>query len=191
MEDEFWYLIRQLANHRRHHSRFRKIKLRYWPGHVMPEDEGVASEASFEVKTSGRSHACGLCGKHIHVYNATYCPRCAKFVARLHSKQLPRETIEDTLAYIRKKGFRCFYTGIELDLDNPKSPWYCVLDHWIPQDPGRIVLTCDLFNVMKSDLSESEFWYYVLEFADYKEKHKPVRKKKLAYWWRLIPVEVV
>ena len=115
--------------------------------------------------------------------------RVLKFALRLHSKQLPPQTIEETLNYVRQKGFTCFYSQISLDLDHPRSPWYCVLDHWIPQDPGKIVLTCALFNVMKSDLSEEEFWYYIQQLADYREKGKKVRKRKLAYWWRLFPAE--
>ena len=65
-----------------------------------------------------------------------------------------------------------------LEVNDASSPWYCVLDHWTPHDSGKVVLTSALFNDMKSDLSEKEFWYYVLQFADYKDKHKEVRKKK-------------
>jgi len=217
-EDEFWYIIKQLACHRRLHTRFRKIRLSCWPGHVMPEEKKIASSqkallvmtlygATSEKQgiltqplrqtkqlgllTRSKSHGCDLCGKRVLVYNAKYCPRCSKFVARLHSKGLPPATIQETLEYIRQNGFICYYSGIKLDLDDPKSPWYCVLDHWIPQDPGKIVLTCDLFNVMKSDLSEGEFWYFVRQLADFIEKGKPVRKMKLAYFWRLFPVEGV
>jgi hypothetical protein len=42
---------------------------------------------------------------------------------------------------------------------------------------------------MKSDLSEGEFWYFVLQLADFKEKGKAVRKMKLSYFWRLRPVD--
>jgi len=150
----------------------------------MPEDRDFKGTGNIDTR-----RACELCGKRVFVHNAKYCPRCAKFVARLHSKGLPPETIDDTLEYIRQNGFICYYSGIQLDLDDPKSPWYCVLDHWIPQDPGKIVLTCDLFNVMKSDLSEGEFWYFVLQLADFKEKGKAVRKMKLSYFWRLRPVD--
>jgi hypothetical protein len=69
-----------------------------------------------------------------------------------------------------------------------RSPWYCELDHWIPHDPGKVVITSALVNVMKMDLSEQEFWYYVLQFADYKRKGVRVRKKKPVYWWRIGPV---
>jgi len=190
-EDEFWYIIKQLAHHRRLGKHVRKIRLSCWPGHVMPSDETGKRLKQYLLREHKGSGCCALCGKRVFVYNAKYCPRCAKFVARLHSKGLPPETIEETLEYVRQKHFTCFYSGIQLDLDDPKSPWYCVLDHWIPQDPGKIVLTCDLFNVMKSDLSEKEFWYYVLQLADYIEKGRPVRKMKLAYFWRLCPVEDV
>ena len=50
-------------------------------------------------------------------------------------------------------GFVCFYTGMTLDMKNPKNPWYCVFDHWIPGDDRRIVLTSFLINDMKTELS--------------------------------------
>ena len=34
---------------------------------------------------------------------------------------------------------------------------------------------------MKSGLSEKDFWYFILQLADYKEKHIKVRKKKLVF----------
>jgi len=189
-EDEFWHIIHQLANHKRHGTKFRKITLKYWEPRLSVDDvASFGSAVSLVSQTLARVHPCAICGKRVFIYNAKYCPRCAKFALRLHSKQLPPETIEDTLNYVHKNGFTCFYTEIALDLDDPKSPWYCVLDHWIPHNPGKIVLTCALFNVMKSDLSEEEFWYYVKAFADYKENGKKVRKRKLAYFWRLCPPE--
>ncbi len=188
LEEEFWYIIIALAEHRRRGTPFKKIKLACWPGHVMPEKNAVAlgPQGSKAIKPI---YKCSLCGKRILAYNAKYCPQCAKFVARLHSKNLPPETITATLDYVRKRGFICYYTDIKLVLDDPSSPWYYVLDHWIPQDPGKIVLTCDLFNVMKSDLTEKEFWYFIEAFADYKLKGKKVCRKKLSYFWRLFPVE--
>jgi len=67
----------------------------------------------------------GACSKN--------CDICAKFVARLHSKGLPPETIEATLDYIRKNGFKYYYTGMDLELHDTFSPWYCVFDYWIHQ----------------------------------------------------------
>jgi len=192
LEKEFWYIIKQLANHKRKNTKVRKIKLALWERHYSEDSEyllGLKVNGQSFLNSKKSLYKCSLCGKPVLRYNAKYCPLCAKFAARLHSKQLPPETIEDTLNYVRHRGYTCKYSGIALELNNPGSPWYWQLDHWIPQDTRKIVLTCALFNVMKSDLSESEFWYYVKQLADFKEKGKKVRKKKLAYWWRLYPVE--
>ena len=78
-----------------------------------------------------------------------------------------------------------------LEMDDIKSQWYCVFDHWMPHDPRKVVLTSAVLNDMKSDLLEDEFWYYIKAFADYKEKGKKVVKIKPVYWYRLCPVEDV
>ena len=49
-------------------------------------------------------------------------------------------------------------------------------------------LTIGYINQMKSDLTEEEFWYYVKQLADFKEKGAKVRKRKMAYWYRLVPI---
>jgi len=43
------------------------------------------------------------------------------------------------------------------------------------------VITSALLCAMKSGLSEKDFWYFILQLADYKEKHIKVRKKRMAY----------
>jgi len=72
-------------------------------------------------------------------------------------------------------------------MHNPKSPWYAVFDHWIPNNAKKIVLTTSLLNDMKSDLSEKEFWYFIDQLANYKKKRLRVKKKRLVYWNRLNP----
>lgn len=69
-------------------------------------------------------------------------------------------------------------------MDDPKSPWYCVFDHWVPHDQRKIVLTSFLLNEMKSDLSEDEFWFYVRQLANFLRNHTKVIKKSLRYWDR-------
>jgi hypothetical protein len=73
---------------------------------------------------------------------------------------------------------------MQLDLDDPQSPWYLVFDHWIPRDPRKIVITSAVVNIMKSDLTEDEFWYFISQLANFHRYGTTVRKKKLAYWLR-------
>ena len=99
-------------------------------------------------------------------------------------EQLPQKTVEAVWDYVRKHGYVCFYTGMLLDMTDPHSPWYCVFDHWIPHDSSKIVITFSLLNDMKSDLTEKEFWYLIKALADYKCRHKKIRKIRLKYWDR-------
>ena len=105
----------------------------------------------------------------------------------MRNKLFPSNAVKGIWDYIRKYGYACYYTGMLLDMDNTKSPWYCVFDHWIPGDPGKIVLTSALINDMKSDLLEDEFWDTVEQLADYKRKGRPFKKKSFTHWDRLIP----
>lgn len=187
-EREFWSIIRALANFKRKHIQFRKRKLRYWDHHYTLPDDRMIHASQMPGRGTG---FCDLCGKKLKSKMYTYCSVCVKIAIRLRQdhKRLPPETVEDTFNYIRKNGFVCFYTGMRLDLTDPPSPWYCVFNHWKPRDKGKIVLTSALINVMKLDLTEDEFWYYIKALADYKEKGKPIRKKWPQFWFRLYPVE--
>jgi len=39
-------------------------------------------------------------------------------------------------------------------------------------------------NIMKTDLTEDEFWYFISQLANFYRKGSAVRKRKLAYWSR-------
>ena len=71
---------------------------------------------------------CIICGEPVHRYNARYCLKCAKFGQRMRTKRFPPKTQKVIWDYIKKNDFVCCYTGVELDLDNRKSPWYLVFD---------------------------------------------------------------
>ena len=131
---------------------------------------------------------CCICGKRIlGGYNHTeYCPTCSRFAIRMAAKKLPGKTVESIWGYVRQYGYVCYYTGMPLDMTDPHSPWYCVFDHWIPNNDKKVVITSSLINDMKSDLSEKEFWYYIEQLYNYKKKRTPVKKKKPVYWNRLI-----
>ena len=75
-------------------------------------------------------------------------------------------------------------------MENDQSPWYGVFNYLTPGDPSKVVLTCALFNEMKSDLSIKEFWYYIGQLANYIRYGTKIRKKKLVYWYRLTPQEL-
>ena len=190
-EDEFWYFVRALANFRRNQIPVQRRRLRFWDHHYALEEEQTleASQALSQIRTG----ICDLCGKRLRSKFFTYCPNCVKIVYRLRheAQHLPPETIEDTLDYIRHEGFICFYTKMKLDMKDPASPWYCVLNHWKPGDVRKVVITSALISVMKGALTEDEFWYYIEALADYKTKGKSVPRKKLVWWDRHCTVEEI
>jgi hypothetical protein len=98
--------------------------------------------------------------------------------------RFPRKAMDDVWRYLRTYGFVCYYTGMPLELDDIKSPWYLVFDHWNPRDPRKIVVTSALVNMMKGDLTEDEFWYFIRQLANFYRKGSPVRKRKLKFWSR-------
>jgi len=188
-ESEFWSMIRQLAAHRCRHTKIRKIKLSCWDRDYSNKDLGVVEGDVPAWDTKKCDGTCHICGKRIKGAHSRYCSPCAVLAHRIHMEKVPIQTIKNLWDYIRKHGLVCYYTGMPLVVDDSRSPWYFQFDHWRPHDPGKLVLTSALINDMKSDLSEEEFWYYILQFANYKDNGTKVRKRSLAYWCRLTPVE--
>jgi len=160
---EFRYYVLALEDHRTKHLKVKKIPLVHWQGY---------------------DKVCAGCGQAAALKGRKFCARCARIAFRMKHDRLFRECINDIWAYVRKVGFVCYYTGMPLEMDDPKSPWYLVFDHWMPRDPRKIVITSSLINEMKSDLTEEEFWYFIRELANFYRHGSVVRKRKLAYWCR-------
>ena len=51
------------------------------------------------------------------------------------------------------------------------------------------MITFALLGVMKLDLTDAEFWYYIEALADFKEKGKRIRKRSPVFWNRRYPIE--
>ncbi len=129
-----------------------------------------------------RGKRCCICGKPVFSIHSMYCHTHARLAYRMKERRFPPEAVEGVWNYLRANGDRCFYTKLPLEMEDIRSPWFCVFDHLIPLDPRKIVLTCALINEMKSALSVKEFWYYVQQLADYIDNGKKIKKIKLAYW---------
>ena len=127
---------------------------------------------------------CCVCSKPC-LRVSKYCPQCSKLYHRMRNKLFPPKTVKAIWDHVRRNGYVCYYTGMSLDTEDPKSPWYCVFDHWIPGDSRKVVLTSSLLNDMKSDLTEDEFWSTVFQLADFKRLHIKIKKRKPIYWDRL------
>ncbi len=167
---DFRYYVLALDDHRKKHLKVKKRPLVHWR---LPEPPTLTAKG-----------LCPVCGQPIEFKGHKYCARCSRLVQRMRLARFSREVIDAVLDYLRKYGFVCYYTGMPLVLDDPKSPWYLVFDHWNPRDPRKIVITSALVNRMKSDLTEDEFWYFIRQLANFFRYGTPVRKRKLKFWSR-------
>ncbi|MBF0570965.1 MAG: hypothetical protein HQL12_03740 [Candidatus Omnitrophica bacterium] len=181
-EVEFWYYVEELYNFKKNGTPIRKKRVVYWQGLVGP-GRGIYKEGP-TPKIHGKK--CCICRKPVCSNHSKYCSICRQFAAHMRVARLPPLTVQSIWAYVRQHGYVCYYTGMALDMRHRKSPWYGVLDHWIPGDNKKVVLTSDLFNEMKSDLSEKEFWYYIEQLYHFKKNGTSIRKKRLVYWERLV-----
>jgi len=134
------------------------------------------------LKTPTCLKKCCMCGHRVLTQRSRYCPVCSRFAFRMKARQFPPWVVKKIWEYVRTFGYVCYYTGMALDMSDPRSPWYCVFDHWAPHSLSKIVITSALINDMKSDLSENEFWFYVRALANFKRNHIPVQKRKLVFW---------
>jgi hypothetical protein len=167
LKKEFWYYVLALDDHRKKYSKVKKIPLVHWQGLSSKGDK-----------------ICAGCGQAAALKGRKYCARCARIALRMRRARFSRKAINGVWNYVRKYGFVCYYTGMLLDLDKARSPWYLNFDHWMPRDPRKIVITSALLNKMKSDLTEEEFWYFIRQLANFRRHGSVVRKRKLAYWCR-------
>ena len=183
-EREFWFYVLQLDDFKQQNKKIKKIRLAYWRRHPAP---GKARHHS-ENKRLGKK--CCICNRPVFNIRSKYCLRCSRFNHRMELKGFSPQAVEKIREHIRTKGYVCTYTGLELDMENDRSPWYGVFDYCLPHDKSQVVLTCALFNEMKSDLTINEFWYYIRQLANYKRYHLKVKKKKPHYWARLTKREL-
>jgi len=187
-EKEFWYYVNQLAKHILYGSKVRKKKLSYWYRLIPPNFNSPLESYPTGIKITKK---CCKCGKQVKSNRSIYCAACSHLRFRMSKEHFSKETREAVWQYIRENGYRCYYTGMDLETVNHRSPWYLVFENLLPHDRTKVVITSALFNVMKSGLSTKDFWYFIIQLYNYKMKHKKFRKKNLAYWYRLCPPDFV
>jgi len=110
--------------------------------------------------------SCDVCNAPIHPL-PKLCKRCKKFIDRVDIRKKPdREARIDALKHAWDgKSFRCYYTGVELDEKDHRSPRYLTFDHRIPRKEDDLVVASACINDMKSDMTEEEFKAMVIELA--------------------------
>ncbi len=189
---EFWYFVLQLADLIVKGKSIKKIRLAHWRQQYAGEkQQGGAGEICLaQPKWKGKHKKCCQCGKPVFTLRSKYCLRCSRFNHRMEIKGFSPEAMEEIRLHIRTNGYVCALTGLPLEMDDYRSPWYCVFNYLTPGDHSKVVLTCALFNEMKTDLSIKEFWYYIRQLANYFRHGTKIRKKELVYWYRLTPQEL-
>ncbi|MBM4249662.1 MAG: hypothetical protein FJ149_09585 [Euryarchaeota archaeon] len=108
-----------------------------------------------------------------------YCARCRRFITsqRENAARCKAMVVSwDPVA----KGFRCLYTGVLLDLHNPKSPWYLTFDHLVP---GRAPLAvCAAWvNRMKGSMAEPAFRALIPNLARHMRTGAPLAPVRIRH----------
>jgi len=103
------------------------IKFQYWSRVAEPPQLMLGGELLMGEKPTEN---CIICGKP-SFKGSVYCPRCRRFTQGGKDCLARRAAMK--ASYDKEAdGFRCQYTGILLDDQNGKSPWYVSFDHKCP-----------------------------------------------------------
>ena len=131
---------------------------------------------------------CCKCGKPGFSINSIYCRTCSHFSARMSNERFPPE-IRQSLwnDVIRRRGYFCHYTQVELDVFDYTNPYFLEFDHVVPHDPREVVIACSWVNTMKADMTKSEFRRSIKQLYNHMFKGIKIKKKKFRYWFRLNP----
>ena len=182
--EEFPLAVRELAAHHAGRAFDRDlIRFQYWDLRAPRQSISVRRMPRLRPR---RVHvdACVVCGGP-PVKWSYYCVRCGGLVwgrnrnIRARAKALKEAYDRDT------DGFLCHYTGVRVDEAAPGSPWYINFEHATPRDASTIVVAAYWVNLMKRNMSESEFWAVVLEYDRYLREGGEFDRDVAEFrWWR-------
>jgi len=116
-----------------------------------------------------------------------YCARCRNLVERVADRLVKRKALQDGWCEALGR-FICYYTGIELEETDWKSPHYLSFDHLTPGAREPQKACTQWVNRMKTVLSEDEFRAFIRELARFLGGEGPFRKRKLRFrHWFMAP----
>ncbi|MBM4250071.1 MAG: hypothetical protein FJ149_11755 [Euryarchaeota archaeon] len=134
---------------------------------------------------AGREKPCSVCHRPTVAY--IYCDRCRRLVLRVSGKRAMRKALQDGWNEALGR-FICYWTGIQLEEVDWKSPQYLSYDHLTSgvKEPQKV---CTYWvNTMKSSLSEEEFRIFIRELARFFRGEGRFRKGKLRFkHWFMAP----
>lgn len=120
--------------------------------------------------TEMKNKECIICKRELANNHATYCNNGCKELAKRAKTPEREQRLEAIKRSLKNDSFHCYYTGVELNVEDSTSPFYFTFDHTIPRDSKKIVACAAFVNDMKSDLSEEEFKKYTIKLAEHFSK---------------------
>jgi hypothetical protein len=180
-EKEFGAIIIELARCREAGEPFNMAvaQFKYWRGWAPPKPAKLRALTDLRLPKFGE---CAICSARTYPYSP-YCPACRHIIsmyANYREHAMAMQVSWDPV----KKAFICYLTGLKLELVDRRSPIYRSFDHRIPRKPGTMRLAAAFANIMKSALSEDEFWLVVKELAHHFLTGEAFNRDviKFAYW---------
>jgi hypothetical protein len=182
-EAEFRAIIIELARCRAAGDEFNMsvAKFEFWVGPADQKPRKLLTLTDLRLPKIGN---CIICRERT-VPHSYYCPGCRHIVRNGESIRERTTAMQLTWDPV-KKGFICHFTKLKVELFDRKDPRYITFDHRIPRQAGTLIVAVAFVNIMKSDLSEDEFWLVVPELADHFLTGKPFNRNiiKFRYWKR-------
>jgi len=156
-------------------------EFKYWKG---PADQKPRKRPVETYHPGPEVLECIVCSRKT-IPHSWYCPICRVIAwkcARPTERVAPMKASWDKV----RQCFICYLTGLEVELKDRKSPRYITFDHRIPRMPGTLAVAVAFANIMKTALSDDEFWLIVGELANHFRTGKPFNRDiiKFAYWKR-------
>jgi len=180
-EQEFRAVIIELARCRAAGDMFDMAvaEFKYWKGSTRL---GPKKHERLTDRKSPRTGECIICSSKTFPYSP-YCPICRHIVQMYDNIKEHTAAMQAAWDPVRK-AFFCCMTGLQLDLVNKDSPVYHAFDHQTPKETGTLRMVANFANVMKTALSEDEFWLVVKELAHHFQTQEAFNKDiiKFAYW---------
>lgn len=144
-------------------------------------------QSEYIRNASKMNKQCPICGRPARNNIATYCQfGCGKLVKRARFADDPKERLTAVKNAWRNGAFRCYYTDLELDVNDSSSEFYFTFDHVTPRVSNKIVGCAAFINDVKSDSTEEEFKNNTLVLAEHFKNGRPLTRSdfKLTHFKR-------
>jgi len=180
-DEEFRAVIIEFARSKETKEPFNMAvaEFKYWNGWKL---EKIGKPAKLTDRNLPEFGSCRICSAKTYPFSP-YCPICRNIIRG------PNNRREHEAAMVnawdpRKKAFICYLTGLKLELEDISDPLFRTFDHGTPGRLETLKMAAAFANVMKTALSEEEFWLVVKELAHHFQTGEAFSKDVVgfAYW---------